>query len=293
MAWSLIVRISKVIWDIFSRILLVATDMAIWVGTLPYYRFYRHNTIEPLKKISTLACQPLNSRKVLKEISRWRARKLTELQFISIACAIVAAAVIGAFSWNTVVDAYWLAHALWHGSLVLSILGILLAAQQIAILYALGPLPRVTKPDQADAAIQRYSPLLLSKASKQIFQVESQSKKSVQPRKKMVFIWQCPMMLMSYSVTAFLAGLTILVCTPLIRRDEWNSGCNIAVMYLTISAISSAAFLFCSFWIFHYVDLEFATSDEEDEEEDCPDPDFIASRMILEAPVDHASIQTS
>ena len=47
------------------------------------------------------------------------------------------------------------------------------------------------------------------------------------PRWKMVFIWQCPAMFMSYSVCFFLAGLTLFVCTPLIRRDKWDTGSDV------------------------------------------------------------------
>ena len=40
-------------------------------------------------------------------------------------------------------------------------------------------------------------------------------------------------------------------------------------MYLTISAIAGTTFVFCSFWIYHYVDLDFdANSDAEDDEEE-------------------------
>lgn len=50
------------------------------------------------------------------------------------------------------------------------------------------------------------------------------------PRWKMVFIWQCPAMFMSYSVCFFLAGLTLFVCTPLIRGDRWDTGSNVRVL---------------------------------------------------------------
>jgi hypothetical protein len=102
----------------------------------------------------------------------------------------------------------------------------------------------------------------------------------------MVFTWQCPLMFMSYSVCAFLAGLTVLVCTPLIQRSGgWNAGCNvstahapyytfktdwnkIAVMYLTICAVAGATFVFCGFWIYHYVDLGFDVNNDDGNEEE-------------------------
>ena len=67
------------------------------------------------------------------------------------------------------------------------------------------------------------------------------------------------------------------MCTPLIRRKPWGTDSNvsclficntieladgiltkqqIAVVYLTISAIAGGTLMFCSFWIYHYIDLE-------------------------------------
>ena len=50
------------------------------------------------------------------------------------------------------------------------------------------------------------------------------------PRWKMMFIWQCPAMFMSYSICFFMAGLTIFVCTPLIRRDRWSTGSDVGLL---------------------------------------------------------------
>lgn len=101
------------------------------------------------------------------------------------------------------------------------------------------------------------------------------------PRWKMMFIWQCPIMFMSYSVLFFLAGLTIFVCTPLIRWNGWNTGSNVsvalwvrllardsllkspkvAVVYLATTVTAGGIFIFCSFWIYHYIDLEHGSGD--------------------------------
>jgi hypothetical protein len=40
-------------------------------------------------------------------------------------------------------------------------------------------------------------------------------------------------------------------------------------MYLTISAVAGTTFVFCSFWVYHYVDLDFdANSEAEDDDEE-------------------------
>jgi hypothetical protein len=55
------------------------------VGTLPYYRLYYFNTENPISKIAVIASQEPRSFRLLYAVTLWRARKLTELQFISIA----------------------------------------------------------------------------------------------------------------------------------------------------------------------------------------------------------------
>lgn len=192
--------------------------------------------------------------------------------------AILAAATIGSFSWSAIVDAYWLASAFWYSSLILSICGILLAAQQIAVLQLLGKPPTQTYsgfPEKAD--VRRFLPLMLSevraRGSRTDSVCDSNSVGEWKPRWKMVFVWQCPIMFLSYSVCLFLAGLTLFVCTPLIKGDAWNSASDvrnlthhrcysaltiqqIAVVYLATAASALAIFVFASFWIYHYVDLD-------------------------------------
>jgi hypothetical protein len=43
---------------------------------------------------------------------------------------------------------------------------------------------------------------------------------------------------------------------------------KIAVMYLTICAVAGATFVFCGFWIYHYVDLGFDVHDDDREDEE-------------------------
>ena len=61
------------------------------------------------------------------------------------------------------------------------------------------------------------------------------------PRWKMVFIWQCPSMFLSYSVCFYLAGLTLFVCTPLIRRDKWNTASNVSAARVFETALLTVA----------------------------------------------------
>ncbi len=55
------------------------------IGTLPYYRLYQFNTVNPILRIAACTSQPNKFDNVLRLMVRWRARKLAELHFISIA----------------------------------------------------------------------------------------------------------------------------------------------------------------------------------------------------------------
>lgn len=144
---------------------------------------------------------------------------------------MLAAAVIGSFSWATLAEAYWLASALWYSGLVLSILGILMSAQQASVLEILGGRLKNDQSQECIRFIRRYLRFLL----REIYDVDtgnmsgnSLSIGTWTVRWKMVFVWQCPAMFMSYSACFYLAGLTIYVCTPFIRGDPWGAGSNVS-----------------------------------------------------------------
>jgi hypothetical protein len=64
----------------------VCVKGSIRLATLPYYRLYHFNTVDPLEKIAILASRPSpDFRKLSRTVASWRARKLSELQFIIIA----------------------------------------------------------------------------------------------------------------------------------------------------------------------------------------------------------------
>jgi hypothetical protein len=136
-------------------------------------------------------------------------------------CTVLAAAVIGSFSWTIIEEAYWLTHGLWHSSLIFSVLGILLSASEVTVLHLLGPLHSTGLVRQDHKVARKYYPLLLSPNLKT---------GAFTTRAKMIFTWQAPLMFMSYSVCGFLIGLTVLVCTPLIREGHnWTIGHNVNV----------------------------------------------------------------
>lgn len=53
--------------------------------TLPYYRFFRQNTLIPIQSISRAIEEGKDDYTILMILARWRERKLYELHFIQIA----------------------------------------------------------------------------------------------------------------------------------------------------------------------------------------------------------------
>ena len=144
---------------------------------------------------------------------------------------MLAAAVIGSFSWATLGQAYWVASALWYSSLILSILGILISAQQVTVLDLLGAQPRTDSSSERIRFVRRYLSFILREDRSQAAGNDPDRLSGIgawSVRWKMVFIWQCPVMFMAYSVCAYLAGLTIYVCTPFIRGDPWGAGSKVS-----------------------------------------------------------------
>lgn len=154
--------------------------------------------------------------------------------------AVLAGAVIGSFSWFSITSAFWLASACWYASLVLSILAILLAAQQISVFHFLGDVSELD-PKSGRSTFERYRSLLIENVPNNRNQSLDPEVSRFRSKSTMVFIWQCPMMFMSYSVCLFLLGLTLVVITPLIRlrRQGWNGDVNVRIRLICRSLISA------------------------------------------------------
>ena len=58
-----------------------------WI-TLPYYRFYRQNTLLPVLSIARSLKEKDNPRNVSERLAHWRDRKLNELQFTQVAVSL-------------------------------------------------------------------------------------------------------------------------------------------------------------------------------------------------------------
>ena len=122
----------------------------------------------------------------------------------------------------------------------------MISAQQIAVLNILDTVPRKAESTAEIDSIRRTLPLLLTEVQPPPIVDEGQSEVNTigiwRPKWKMVFLWQCPQMFMSYSFILYLAGLILLVCTPLIKGQKWGPESNVSGIPLrTVRQINTAS----------------------------------------------------
>lgn len=182
------------------------------------------------------------------------------LLILSSQASLLAAAVIGSFSWPIPETIHWLGPASWYASLIMSFCAVLLSASE-HFLYAAsrdttqnpdlrrrlnmvlsikgggpGDLMLSPVPDPPGPAVQPQSQSqqgaqgLTGNSGGQGRSVNAGTPSvRAEVRWNMVFTWQAPMMLLSYSLIGFLMGLTICVLTPLYDGRDFDDACKVYI----------------------------------------------------------------
>lgn len=127
---------------------------------------------------------------------------------------------MGVFSWPAVENSSWIARASWYCSLTLSIWALITSAQQGNLLRSL---PKVSATDGFSTKDLDYivEAILHRSKSQRMARHPSGAAKSLGlTHIVMLYVWQAPMMLMSYAWTTFLVALTVFMCKPWIKNGE-------------------------------------------------------------------------
>jgi hypothetical protein len=225
--------------------------------TLPYHRFFTYNTLNPILEIQTYAESGVENnspdRARLHALLRgWRNRKKDELTFVSVAGVAITAIITASFSWPVIVDSYWLASGVWYGSLMTSVCGILIAAQQVSLLMLIGELPE-DPTNTSSKSLRRHVSQILVELPKPEANGEDRMRWCISWR--LIFAWQCPMMFFGYSTLLYFIGLTVIVITPLIE-GRTGPPIKVAITYITLSAVSWGMFAFCSLGGYNAITLD-------------------------------------
>lgn len=161
---------------------------------------------------------------------------------------LLAAAVIGCFSWPAPATTFWLGPACWYSSLVLSLFSVLLSSSEAFVFSSIRDSPgkmswkkqlamvlHETGKDRVNHGLPTPSrPGIPTGDSRELpgltqFETE-ETRTEVEVRWNMVFTWQAPMMLMSYSVLFFISGLSIFVLTPLYDGRKFDGEGRVSVL---------------------------------------------------------------
>ena len=106
--------------------------------------------------------------------------------------------------------AYWLARALFYFSLSLSLWAMMTSAQQASI-------ARVLSVNGEAHSLEHTAEIILRRRRR------PQGKRGRSfAELNMLYVWQCPLMLMAYGWGTLLIALTLHVCSPLIEKDPDN-----------------------------------------------------------------------
>lgn len=104
-------------------------------------------------------------------------------------------------SWDTE-NRHWVVHAFWYWCIVLDVFAIGISSQQLSILQYL----KVCEAHQ--------NPLL--------DMIVKDGNEGKHPDSKMVYVWECPMMLLVHSMILFIIAVSVHVCYPLINDPGWG-----------------------------------------------------------------------
>ncbi|KAH7385986.1 hypothetical protein BKA66DRAFT_66712 [Pyrenochaeta sp. MPI-SDFR-AT-0127] len=232
-----------------------ASNIVLWLCTFLYHWTFRKYTLNP---IISLVSSTLSPEKYLSIWENFRYGKHHELVLVKAGCALAAAASVGVFSWPSAVDTVWLAQTFWYWALTLAIFGLIMAEQHSSLLNSTtATIPHPTS--NTNIGVQDTSRLFMHarKTSRKI-------------NWNMVYIWQAPLMFMSWSWFSFFLGLTFHVSRPFFpqpQRDRDDK--RIALSFLTFVAISLTNFGWCCAWL--YINAPTARKDlHVDDPEEVP-----------------------
>ncbi|OJJ00747.1 hypothetical protein ASPVEDRAFT_40283 [Aspergillus versicolor CBS 583.65] len=193
--------------------------------TATHFASYQRLAIAPIKEI--IDCGSENPRG--KKLEAWKKRKIQQLHYVQLAATVMLAVDVQCLSWPTE-DRHWTARAFWYWCTVLDVFAIGMSSQQLSILQYL-------------ESCEVHHNLLLDMIAKD-------SKEGKHTDSNMVYVWECPMMLLVHSMILFIVAVSVHVSYPLINGPRWGFDSKIASVYLVALGMNFFNLLYCSYWIY-------------------------------------------
>lgn len=125
-------------------------------------------------------------------------------------------------TWPATAQAHWTAAALFYLSTVFALVAIISSSQQLWIL------PRLDLGTLSDV---REKHRRIEDLSAFVHRVQKTNGRSGTLKPKYIFALQAPIMLLTLSVLAFLAGMCSTIYSPLAQRLAWNDDAKISLVF--------------------------------------------------------------
>ncbi|TLD13524.1 uncharacterized protein PgNI_04889 [Pyricularia grisea] len=215
---------------------------ALKVLTISYSGPYAYHTVDPIERVAELNnATPRDDNQLIKALAHFRYLKNQELEFVGKAAALSAAAVVGVFSWPTAEKTIWVAKMLWNWSFFTSCFALISSAQQRLLRRLPGPEDDdLVFPDEQ---VQIALNLLLQPV---VRPPGGGKEKGRRVSRRMLYIWQNPTMLMSYSWVMFIAGYALHILTPVFDPSQGEVSSTVAIATLCGCALVVLNFAFCA-----------------------------------------------
>ncbi|KAJ6023778.1 hypothetical protein N7540_004575 [Penicillium herquei] len=162
--------------------------------TATHFRCYQRLAIAPIKEI--IDCGNESAR--LDKLKAWETRKIQQLHYVQLAATVMLAVDAQCLSWDKK-NRHWVAHAFWYWCIVLDVFAIGISSQQLSILQYL-------KFYEA-----HQTPLL--------DMIVKDGNEGKRPDSKMVYVWECPMMLLIHSMVLFTIAVSVHENAEILRQS--------------------------------------------------------------------------
>lgn len=178
--------------------------------TITHGRIYIRNTRTPIVELAQAdEADPVG---IERQLRTWIKHKKAEAQYVQVAGAVIFASVNGCLQWNNLEGRHWIGPAFWYASILLSLFAVVLGAQQVLVLDPLEDNEntdwlRVRKRLMVDPPLG-----------------------ALQPRLKMLYVWQEPLMCLGYAVVFFVGGLMSHVYSPIAQGRAWNDDAKVCCL---------------------------------------------------------------
>lgn len=231
-------RSSEYIWRPFA-------ESVVYFWTFFYHHLHKRTTVDPLTKIASE--NDCNEMRVL--FVEWSELKRSESKYIQIAGGLLFTSVTSCLQWTSIQTSHWSAPALFYCSLLFSLTSVVNGSQQILVL-------------PGEKSTRSQTDIEQEKRAANVVKCRIKGHRPDGLNNSYVYALQSPIMLLTFSVATFLAGLFSVIFSPLAHSLTWDSQAKIALVF-GIASIAAIMVFYTTSVLIHSLDQELPSPTPE------------------------------